>query len=621
VPTSFTRLTQGVAAQLSAFLSAETGSSRVLIAAIVVALAWDNASPDSYETVWSSPLSVSFGDLGMSLELRDWVSSGLMTLFFLVVGLEARREFDLGSLRRRRDFVLPAIAGTAGMLVPVAIYLAINGTGAPGAAPHGWGVAMSSDTALALGLLAIVAPGIPDRAKGFLLTLFIVDDLIALAVIAVGYSEGFAPLPFVIGVACFAAYLVVRNLPLVVPIAWVFAVASWAGIALSGVDPLVVGLAIGLCTRAYTPERDRLDEATTRFRRFREQPTFALARQARDGMRDALSRNERLTSVFHPWSGFVIVPLFALANAGVPLDGESLARAAASPIAIGIVVAYALGKPVGILLATQAVARLSRGRLRPPVGWASQAGIGTIAGVGFTVSLLIAGLALDGEELESAKIGVLAAVVASTLVTWAFFGVVGRLPARTRARALLGDGDSITDLADAVDERIDHIRGPRDAAVTIVEYGDFECPYCGLAERDVRALTATSDIAIRFVWRHLPLTAVHRHAQLAAEASEAAAAQGRFWELHDLLLERQDRLDELDLVEHASGLGIDPARVAAALRDGAHRERVARDVDSAERGGVAGTPTFFINGRRHHGAYDVETLRAAVLEAYQESLR
>jgi Na+/H+ antiporter NhaA len=616
----FTSWSRAVAAQLSTFLRTEAGSSGVLLAAIAAALVWANVSPETYAGVWSSPLSIAFGDVGISLELREWVSSGLMTLFFLVVGLEARREFDLGSLRRRRDFILPAIAGLIGMLLPVLIYLGVNAA-AGGGQMHGWGIAMSSDTALALGLLTLVARTMPERAKGFLLTLFIADDLVSLVVIAVGYSTGFALLPFTLGVLAFAAYLLIRRTRTVVPVAWVFAVASWAAVLASGVDPLIVGLAIGLCTRASVPQRERLEDATVRFRRFREQPTFDSAVQVRDGLRNALSHNERLESVFHPWSSYVIVPLFALANAGVVLDGASLAHAYTSPICLGIIAAYVVGKPVAITATTRLVAWASRGRLRAPVGWASVTGIGTIAGVGFTVSLLIAGLALHGPDLEAAKIGILSAIAASTLVTGVFFRVIALLPARRRARALLGEAEELIDLAEEVDERRDHIRGPRDAAVTVVEYGDFECPYCGRAEPNVRALEAMSDLELRFVWRHLPITEVHPHAQLAAEAAEAAGAQGRFWEMHDRLLDHQDHLTEDDLADHARALGLDVERLLRDLRDGRHAARVTRDVESADLSGVAGTPTFFITGRRHYGAYDVEALRSAVLGAYQESLR
>ena len=203
--------------------------------------------------------------------------------------------------------------------------------------------------------------------------------------------------------------------------------------------------------------------------------------------------------------------------------------------------------------------RLTRGKLRPPVGWAAVAGGGAIAGIGFTVSLLIATLAFDGAQLEEAKLGVLSAAVVASGATWLVFRATDRLPRRMRLRALLGGDAPIVDLAVPVDPERDHIRGPSEAPVTLVEYGDFECPYCGQAEPVVRELLADFG-DVRYVWRHLPLTDVHPHAQLAAEAAEAAAAQGDFWGMHDLLLVHQDDLEPHDLARYAGELGLDVER-------------------------------------------------------------
>jgi protein-disulfide isomerase len=257
---------------------------------------------------------------------------------------------------------------------------------------------------------------------------------------------------------------------------------------------------------------------------------------------------------------------------------------------------------------------LSRGRLRPTVGWGSVAGAGASAGVGFTVSLLVATLAFDGARLEEAKAGVLAAAVGASAVTWFLFRALSRLPQQRRIAALLGGAEPLLDLEFPVDPESDHIRGPLDAPVTLVEYGDFECPYCGRAEPAVRELL--SDFAgVRYVWRHLPLTDVHPHAQLAAEASEAAADQGAFWEMHDLLLEHQDALQLPDLVSYAERLGLDVPRFSEDLRDHVGANRIAQDVEGADLSAVSGTPTFFVNGRRRHGAYDIDTLSRAVRAA------
>jgi protein-disulfide isomerase len=189
--------------------------------------------------------------------------------------------------------------------------------------------------------------------------------------------------------------------------------------------------------------------------------------------------------------------------------------------------------------------------------------------------------------------------------------VVNRLPSRPRLRALLGTADVITDLMVPVDDKRDHVRGPEKAPVTVLEYGDFECPYCGLAEPAVRALLG--DFAdVRYVWRHLPLNDVHQHAQAAAEASEAAARQGAFWEMHDLLLEHQGELTMRDLIGYARWLGLDIDKFTTDLRKHAGAAHIAEDVDSADLSGVSGTPTFFVNGLRHYGAYDIESLSKAV---------
>jgi len=250
----------------------------------------------------------------------------------------------------------------------------------------------------------------------------------------------------------------------------------------------------------------------------------------------------------------------------------------------------------------------------PPVGWGGVLGTGSIAGIGFTVSLLIAALAFNGAQLEEAKIGVLGSAAAASLVTLVLFRLIALLPKRRRIRALLGPAQSPVDLAVPVDPGRDHIRGPLDAPITLVEYGDFQCPFCGRAEPTLRELLADFG-DLQYVWRHLPLGDVHAQAQLAAEASEAAAAQDAFWPMHDLLIERQDALQPRDLVGHARRLGLDTDRFVDYLRRHAGGPRIAEDVEGADLSRVSGTPTFFINGRRHYGAYDLNTLSKEVRAA------
>ena len=594
---------------LRTFLRTETGSASVLAAATVAALVWANASHSSYDRFWATRLSVLVGGRGITLDLREFVNSGLMALFFLVVGLEARREFDMGELRVRSRLALPLLIGLGGMIVPIGIYLIVN-AGRP--SQGAWGMSMATDTAFALGVLALVGRRLPDRVRTYLLTFSVVDDLAGIAIIAVVYSQSIRVAPLLTGIGILAVVLAVRARGVRSGVVYLLlGISAWVAFFKSGVDPVVVGLVMGLMSYAYPATRESLEQASEAFRQFREQPTAELAQSARDVVRVAISPNDRLAQLFHPWSSYVIVPLFALANAGIMLNAGFLARAYTSPITLGILIGYLVGKPVGTAGSAWLLTRLSRGRLQPPVGWGAVIGAGTVAGIGFTVSLLIASLALSGDDLAEAKLGILSAALAASGLTWVVFQVVGRLPTRPRLRALLGTAEVITDLMVPVDDRRDHVRGPEKAPVTVVEYGDFECPYCGLAEPAVRELLRDFG-DVRYVWRHLPLNDVHPHAQAAAEAAEAAARQGAFWEMHDLLLDHQDALMARDLLGYARSLGLDMEKFTADVRRHTGAVRVAEDVDSADLSGVSGTPTFFVNGMRHYGAYDLEGLSKAV---------
>ncbi|WP_432163563.1 Na+/H+ antiporter NhaA [Streptomyces tendae] len=597
-------------------LHGPSAGAAITALAVAAALVWANTAPDAYDAFWETRLEAGLGSRHLGWSLRTWVDSGLMTLFFLVVGLEARKEFDLGDLRERNRLVLPIAASLLAMAVPVGIYLAVN-QGGPAA--HGWGVAMSTDSALALGAFAMVARGVPDQVRAFLLTLFVVDDVVALLLVIFAYGDGVSPGPALVAAASFAALLTARR--------WrpstsrrsdlVFGVGTWAALMFSGIEPPVAGLLIGLVTTARPPLRSDLEHATGLVRLYREQPSPARAKSATAGVSASLSTNARLHHLFHPWTTFLIVPLFALSNAGIQIDLTLLTQAATAPVTLGIVLAYVLGKPAAVVLGTWSITRSSNGRVSVPVGWGAVVGSGTLAGVGFTVSLLIATLAFQGEQLDQAKIGILAAAVLSTVTSWAVYRVIGLLPSVRRRNALLGDSTGVRDLNGAVDMERDHVRGPVTAPITIVEYGDFECPYCSRTEPATRKLLA-SHPDIRYVWRHLPLSDVHPHARLAAEAAEAAASQGAFWDMHSLLLERQDRLALADLIGHAEELGLDVNRFERELLGGEYRNRVDRHVADADANGVAGTPTFFINGRRHHGSHDVATMSEAIQRARAE---
>jgi Na+/H+ antiporter NhaA len=533
-----------------------------------------------------------------------------MTLFFLVVGLEAKRQLDLGELRERRRLAIPVFAAMGGIAVPIVIYLAFNAGRAGG---HGWGAAMSTDTAFALAAVALITPRTATRIRVFLLTLAVVDDLAALVVIATVYTTHVSVVALLVAIALFGVLVALRYAPFGrTPISIGVGVAIWVAMFRSGIDPVISGLAIGLGTSAYPPSREDLERATALARSFREQPTPELARSAQQSFQSAISPNERLQYELHPWTSYVIVPLFALANAGIHVTGSLLSSAVSSPITWGILLGYVLGKPIGVFAGSWIASRPALHGPRSPISEPVLLAAGACAGIGFTVSLLVSRLAFKGAQLDEARLGTLATVVVAPAVAWAITRAIRLLPDTVRARQVGRTSEDILDLAVEVDPEYDHIRGPDDAPVTLLEYGDFECPFCGQAEGAIRDLLAAHGDDVRYVWRHLPLSDVHPSAQLAAEASEAAAAQGHFWDMYDRLLSHQGELSPRDLVRHAGDLGLDVDRFRDELRRREYASRISEDVASADESGVSGTPTFFINGRRHYGVYDLAALTEAV---------
>jgi len=469
--TGRTAWARNLAAPVRSFLGTQTGSATVLLAATVAALLWANSPfSDSYESVWQTKLSIELGDMGISLDLRHWLNQGLMTFFFLVVGLEAKRELDLGELRERRRVAIPVAAAIGGAAVPALIFVLFNlGDGSAQA----WGAAMSTDTAFALGVLALLNPE-AIRLRVFLLSFAVVDDLLALVVIATVYSDDLALTPLAIAIGLFGVAISLRFTPDFVrrKVAVFVGVGIWIALLESGIDPVISGLAIGLIVSAYPPARSDLERASAIARSFREQPTPEMARSAQLSVQSAISLNERLQFRLHPWTSYVIVPLFALANAGVDLGDGLLSDAATSPITLGIVVGYVVGKPLGVVGASWLMTRWRLGSRRLTISWPVLTAGGVVSGIGFTVSLLVATIALDGRQLDEAKVGVLATVVLATLGTALAIRIIRALPDELRARQISSTEEALLDLADDIDPERDHVRGDPDAPVTLVEYGD-----------------------------------------------------------------------------------------------------------------------------------------------------
>ena len=604
---------RNLAVPLRAFLQTEISGGLVLLAAAVAALVWIN-SPwgSSYDSLWATELSIQVGDWSLGGDLHYWINDGLMAIFFFVIGLEVRREFDMGELRDARRAAAPLLAAVGGMLLPVAIYLAFT-SGSDAA--RGWGMVMATDTAFALGVLALAGRRASQRLRAFVLTVVIADDIGVLLVIAFAYTETLSIPALAMAVLLFGTLLALRRLGVGgPPLYTLLAVAIWVATTKSGVHATIAGVLMGLAVSARPPERQDLEQMTVVARLFREQPTPEHARAARRGVLGAVSPNERLQYGLHPWSSFLVVPLFALASAGVRVDSELLSRAVRSPVTLGVFLGLVAGKFLGIGLATLAVSHPRLGRLPLTVELPSAFGGAAVGGIGFTLSLLIAEIALEGRALEEAKIGILAASVIAAVLALVVFAVAERIPERLLRRSGLIPVEPLSDLAVPVDPERDHVRGDLDAPVTLLEYGDYECPYCGDAEVAILELLRECEHDVRYVWRHLPLTDVHASSQLAAEAAEAAAAQGKFWEMHDLLISHQDELLLPHLRGYARQIGLDEKRFWDDVRERRHAPRVAEDVDSADVSRVTGTPGLFVNGRRHERAYDAASLSQLVGE-------
>jgi Na+:H+ antiporter, NhaA family len=407
------------------YMGTEAGGSALLLAATVLALVWAN-SPWSaaYDAFWATPASISIGDLTLSLDLRDWVNDAAMALFFLVVGLEVTREVTTGELRDRRNVAAPALGALGGLVVPALIYLAFNPSGPASA---GWGIVMSTDTAFVLGVLALFGPRCPDRMRLFLLTLAIVDDIGAISVMALFYS-GDLHVPALLVSAVLVAALVAlrwagvwRLTPYVLT-----GIALWLAVHESGVHGTLAGVVLGLLLPSRPADPEDVERTGTYGRALREQPDAERARLAGLAVAATVSANARLLHHLHRWTAYLVVPVFGLANAGVPLDAETLRTALTSPVTIGVCVALVVGNAVGITAGAAVALRTGWGVLPGGVRWSHLMAGATLAGIGFTISLFIADLAFgDGPLKDQATIGILAGSVVAALLGVALLRVLG----------------------------------------------------------------------------------------------------------------------------------------------------------------------------------------------------
>ncbi|MET0901076.1 MAG: Na+/H+ antiporter NhaA [Mycobacterium sp.] len=583
--------------------SGENIAAALLLGFTAVAIVWANSPwADTYTSFWSIPVGVSFGDASLELTMKHLVNDGLMAFFFFIVGLEVTSQFKIGELTDRTRAVVPVVAALAGLILPAVVFLVLNPSGDDALA---WGVVISTDTAFLVGALAVIGPKFPARLRTFLLTLAVVDDVGALIVIAVFYSDHIQVLPLVLAVVLLGAIALVRLLPAGRGPAYAaLAFALWLALFAGGVHPTLAGVGVALLIPVFTPQRQRVEETVDLIRAFRQSPSSEYARTASRSLRESISINERLTTGFGPYVSFLVLPLFALANAGVRLDEHTVAAALVSSLTWGIIAGLVVGKLIGITAATAMVRATGLGQLAPGLTLRRVAGGAALSGIGFTISLFIIDLAIeDPLKQDEARVGVLVASFAAFVLGWAIFRVTDRLSPPEAVGAKL---------VRPIDRARDHIRGNPNAPLTLVEYGDYECPFCSRATGSIDEVRDHFGDELCYVWRHLPLEKVHPRSMDAALAAEAAGMQGRYFEMGKMMFEFQEYLEWEHLYRYADSVGCDIARFDEDLRSSKVRHRVEDDAQDAEVMDLQSVPTFFVNGKRHKGPWDAASLIRAL---------
>ncbi|GIW08091.1 MAG: Na(+)/H(+) antiporter NhaA [Dehalococcoidia bacterium] len=411
------RFARRIGIPIRRFMSTEAASGAILMVAVLAALSWAN-SPWSagYLALWATPVAISVGGFAIDKPLVLWVNDGLMAIFFFLVGLEIKRELLYGELSSPRAAALPIAAALGGMVTPAGIYLAINGFGETS---RGWAIPMATDIALALGVLALLGRRAPTELRVFLLAFAIVDDLGAIAVIALFFTEAISFQALLIGAGLFSLIVLGVRVGMRSPLVYlILAVLFWVAILKSGIHATIAGVLLAMvvpASAAIGPDRfaELVGGLLDRLEKPAGEPSEAIGTVS---TLVTLSEAplERLERLLHPWVSYLIVPIFALANAGVVLSGEALAEAATSTITLGVAAGLLIGKPLGIVGASLLMVRAGLAVLPHHVRWPQVLGVGILGGIGFTVALFIGDLAFDLPQQEAlAKVGILAASVAA----------------------------------------------------------------------------------------------------------------------------------------------------------------------------------------------------------------
>ncbi|MCL3778050.1 MULTISPECIES: Na+/H+ antiporter NhaA [unclassified Actinomyces] len=593
----------------------ETYAAIALAVSTLAALVWANVG-EGYHAFWDTPAAIALGSFTVELSLHGWVDEGLMTVFFFMVGLDVRRDLALGEMRLPGRALLPAAAAVGGLVVPSLLYLLLIG-GADGA--HAWGTVISTDTAFAIGMLALIGPRRAPRLKAFLLAFAVIDDIGALLVIAVFYSSELNLVALSLAlVGLTGVWLMARRGVWRVPPYLLLGIAIWYALYRAGVHATLAGVLIALLMPVYSVRPRDVDAAVEVASLFRQAPAPGTAAVLREALSYSMPLNQRLSFLLPPYVNYAVVPLFALANAGVVLSGQALNAAASSRIMWAVIGGLVVGKLVGVSLAAGLVWRLVPGSRVAGLDMPRMLGLGALSGMGFTISLLVAGLALDDEVArDQARIGVLCASLLALGLATIIFRLGDRFWPLPEDR-----GET---LARAMDVETDLIYGAPDAPNVLVNYADMT--YEGrwrLVEAlwGIQPLVSSGQLVM--VLRHKVTGPDSLLAALALEAAwhqeqEATDGQVLLFPLHDAIASLRGRVTEKSLTRASREVGLDAHAMWERLSSAVDEPKVLRD--SLEVDGLTeepGEPVLYLNGRRLHGLFNRWTLSEAVARAEQE---
>ncbi|MFT5202482.1 MAG: NhaA family Na+:H+ antiporter [Candidatus Aldehydirespiratoraceae bacterium] len=412
------RLARAVGRPVRNFLRIEAAGGILLVVATITALVWANSPwSASYNDILDTHIALAVGDLiQLDESVLHWINDALMAVFFFVVGLEIKRELVVGELRDPRAAALPAIAAIGGMVVPAGIYILFNSSGMEF---DGWGIPMATDIAFAIGVVSLLGNRVPSAMKVFLLTLAIVDDIGAIAIIAIFYTDDFSSGWFLLAMLAIGVVLLMRLAKIWwIPAYVVVGFFVWLAVFESGIHATIAGVVLGLLTPAVPLklESEEQDVDDLIRRAARGDASAPVVRRANFELKEQVSVVERLEDALHPFSSYFIIPIFALANAGVALSSDTLRNAVTSPITLGVAGGLVVGKMIGVSLATFIAVRTGIASLPRAATWTHVFGLSAMAGIGFTVSLFITGLAFDDPLADQARIGILAASVIAAVI-------------------------------------------------------------------------------------------------------------------------------------------------------------------------------------------------------------